>query len=328
MVEEVKYPKDSAGRLMIDNVPTALDDFTVGEAKKIFFDNLKNYETINYVYLVNRDHVLKGVISLRDLLRLPENTELKDVMNRELTTVHPHTDQERVVYFALKRNIKSVPVIDKKDKFLGIVPSDVILETAYMEAEEDLLRFAGIHAGAMRGSDDVMNLSVKTSLFHRLPWLVVGLIGGVIAAKLISGFESTLSENLILAAFIPLIVYTASAISSQMQAFLIRDVALKPDFNFGEYFRKQLKVIIWLAVLIGIGLWAIVIGLYQNFTIANVLGIALLATILSAVVTGMLIPYLFKVVNLDPANGSGPVGTIIQDLFSLVIYLSIASALL
>lgn len=309
---------------MINNVPTALNDFTIGETKKLFYQNLNNYETINYVYIVNNTHKLKGVISLRDLLRLPDRTKIDEAMIPDPQTVHPYTDQEKVAYKAMKSNLKSMPVVDKGHKFLGIVPSDTILTITYAEAQENLLRFAGVQPQTAT-SDDIMNLPVKTSLLHRLPWLFIGLLGGLLGASIITNFKTTLEENLILAAFIPLVVYTASAVGMQMQAFYIRDIVINPKFNFSHYFKRQLSVVILLAIIISISLWTIAFGIYQEFTLAAILGIALFATVLSSLITGLIIPYLFNKINLDPANASGPIGTITQDIISLTIYLTIAT---
>jgi magnesium transporter len=323
--EKNHYPSESAGRLIVREVPTALADFKIGEARKLLLSNLRDYVTINYIYVVDKRHHLLGVISIKNLLQLDSQDQIEEQMSSPVVKVHPYTDQERVAYLALKNNLKSVPVVDKEGKFLGIVPSDAILRITFVEAQEDLLKFAGLSKSA---TDDVMHLSLRTSLTHRLPWLALGLGGGLVMARVITRFENTLEENLILAAFIPLVVYTASAVSSQMQAFFIRDIVMQTDLNFKKYFVRQFKVAGILALIIGLGLWMVVNIFYRQILVANIIGVALAATVVSAMGTGIVFPYVFSKLKLDPANGSGPVGTIVQDLMSLWIYLLIASWLL
>ena len=320
------YPPETAGRLMITNVPITLSDFTIGDARKNFLQNLSDLKSINYLYVVNKTHQLVGVLSLRDLLRLPGNQEITEIMHTKLITAHPHTDQERIAYLALKNNLKSIPIVDKDNKFLGIVPTNTILSITFQEAHENILRLAGIH---QRGDpDDIIRLPAKISLIHRLPWLLVGLIGGLLAASIVSDFENTLEQNIILAAFIPLIVYIADATGTQIQAFFIRDIVLNPDLHFTRYFTKQLFITLLTGSIMGVGLVIFTGIVYHRFLIALVLGLSLFASVISSLITGLLIPYLFHRFHLDPANGSGPIGTIIQDIASITIYLTIASLIL
>lgn len=326
LVKDNKYPPETAGRLMVVNVPTALEEFTIGDARKVFYQNLNHFESINYLYVVDRDHHLKGVLSLKDFLRLPEATTLTKAITPRPVTAHPHTDQERVAYLAIKNNIKAIPVVDKDDKFLGIVPNDTIMTITFQEAHEDLMRLAGIHYPG--SPDDILRLPIKTSMMHRLPWLVIGLIGGLLAAGIVNDFEEIIKQNLILAAFIPLIVYIADAVGTQIQAYFIRDIILDPDLKFSRYFSKQFLVTLLMGAIMGVGLTIISWVIYQQMTLALVLGLALLATVISSLTTGLLIPYLFNRFHYDPANGSGPIGTIIQDILSIFVYLTIATWIL
>ena len=147
----------------------------------------------------------------------------------DFVTVRTSTDQERVAHLALKYNIKAVPVVSKDHTFLGVVPSDKILEILNREHTEDVLRFAGVRHKHSPVQDVLLDQSPLTHVKSRLPWLVIGLLGGVLAAFVIGIFEETLAHELLLAAFIPAIVYMADAVGSQTQMLFVR--ALAVDHN-------------------------------------------------------------------------------------------------
>jgi magnesium transporter len=231
-----------------------------------------------------------------------------------------------VAYLALKHNIKSVPVVDKENVFLGIVPYDTILKTMHAEGIENVLRFGGVYN---HGSfDDIFSLPILVSLKHRLPWLILGLLGGIATAAIVGSFEEVLSKNIILAAFIPLIVYMADAVGTQMEAFIIRDLAINPELKLLKYLLRQGLIVVLIGVLVSAIMYGISLFLYHDPNVSFVLVTALFCAIISSLVTGLVIPYAFEKFNLDPANASGPVATIIQDLLSIVIYFAIASLIL
>jgi len=228
---------------------------------------------------------------------------------------------------ALKHGIKAVPVLDEHGKLLGIIPHDAVNKTLYKELREDILHLAGVGHGHL-AVDNILEISLVQSVRHRLPWLIVGTLGGVIIARIIGQFQQTLSNNLILAAFIPLVVYIADAVGTQMEAFVIRDFALFRKLDFGRYFVRHFITVLVIAFFLGTVISVIGFVLYQQKDIALVLGLAVAGSTISALFSGLIIPLLFRKMRLDPANASGPLGTIIQDALSVVIYFLIAKGLL
>jgi magnesium transporter len=170
--------------------------------------------------------------------------------------------------------------------------------------------------------DDVLKIPVGRAVMHRLPWLLIGLGGGVFAARIVEGFQATLSENLFLASFIPLIVYMSDAVGTQMEAFAIRDLAIKSHLHFIKYFIKQFLVVSVIGVILSTTLLLISLLTSQELQVGLVL------SIMSSLATGLLVPYIFARINFDPANASGPIATIIQDLLSVSVYFAIANSLL
>ncbi len=313
---------------MTASVPTARADQTLGEVHEQIIREMKGIETINYVYVLDGARKLIGIFSIKDLYRFPARTKVASVYKRaSLVTVKPTTDQEHVVYLALQHNIKAIPVVSQDHTFLGVIPSDTILTILNREAHEDLLRLAGVHHRRAM-TDNILTLPILESLEHRLPWLFIGLVGGLFAARIIGSFEQTLEQNLILAAFIPLIVYLSDAVGTQVEVFLIRDLAIDRHLAFRKYCFRQTLVIGAIAVIFSLLIFSSTFLWYGNANLSAVLGLSLFAAVASSLFTGLLVPYCFYRLRLDPANASGPLATIIQDLLSIVIYFAVASALL
>ena len=171
-----KYPSESAGRRMISNVPTAIPEERILDIRKRLFEKAKAFETL-YIYIIDQARKLMGTLSLRDIFQKPEESKIENLMTRNVIKVRLHSDQEKVAILALRYNLKSVPVVDKENIFLGVVPSDVILEILHSEDVEDILRFAGISKHNTL-ANKIFQASPRILTKLRLPWLVFGLSGG------------------------------------------------------------------------------------------------------------------------------------------------------
>ncbi len=173
-----------------------------------------------------------------------------------------------------------------------------------------------------------MTLPLIVLIMHRLPWLLLGLTGGIAASQIVGGFKETLEKNIILAAFIPLIVYMSDAVGTQMEAFVIRDFALHPKFKFRQYFIRQLTVIMSIGVILSTILYFATDFLLTTSKVSMVLAISLFFSVLSSVFSGLILPNVFEKLHLDPANASGPIATILQDIVSVLVYFSVARLVL
>ena len=325
-IKKKRYPKNSAGALMTDRVPVTVFDASILDIERYLKRKKSELESINYIYVVDKADTLKGAVSIKEVFRQGKNKKIADFIEGKLITVSPYSDGERAANLALKHNIKSVPVVNKEGKFLGVVLSDTILEIAYHAAYEDLSRLAGVENASLETNFSA--LSTIKSFKNRLPWLVLGMLGGFAMSKTIDYFEGTLAQNIILASFIPLIVYMAAAVQTQIGFFIVRDLAFNPKIKFFVYSWRQLKVV----TLLGIGISALVFLLaylfYQDLVVVTALSIAIFLTILSSIFTGVFIPWIFHRLKFDPASASGPIATILQDLISIIIYLLVAKSLL
>lgn len=177
--------------------------------------------------------------------------------------------------------------------------------------------------------DNPMRLKVLTSVRHRLPWLILGLSGGLLAAQIISSFEEILSQNLLLASFIPLVVYISDAVGTQMESFVIRDIAIhKGGIHFVKYFTKQFVIVTVMGILLAGGLYGLTLFIHHSPNLSLAITLSMFFAIESSIFTGIILPVLFRRVRLDPANASGPIATIVQDILSVTIYFLVASSLL
>jgi len=319
------YPSETAGRKMIENIPLAFFEEKISDIRKRIFEKAAEFETLNYIYVIDKENKLIGVLSLKEIFRCQPEVKIKDLMIKKIIKVCPYTDQERVAILALKYNLKAIPVVDKENHFLGIVPSDIILDILHSEHVEDFLKSSGIHGS--------LGKTIGGSAFFlariRIPWLILGLFGGIGAAQIINFFETPLKTHFILAAFIPLIVYMADAVGTQTETLFIRNLVL--DFHLGikKYFFREIQVSLLLALILGTLLFLLSVTLLSApCFIGLILGISLFFTILSAILIGILVPFLLQKLKKDPAVGAGPFGTILRDVLSLIIYFLVTSLML
>lgn len=309
-------------------VPTAQESDTVSQIHDMLSAENKSLTSINYVYILDAERKLVGVLSIHEIFAAERTAKAGDICKKSpLIFVHPQTHQERIAYLALQHRIKAIPVVDRDGIFLGEVTSDAILRILHKEMHEDSLKRAGIrHPDALHSN--VLTLSLFSSFKHRIPWLLLGLIGGLLMAKVIGFFEQTLEQNLALAAFLPLIVYMSSAVGTQMETYIIRDLATEQKLKIQPYLLRNILIVFFIGVALSFLLF-LLFGIFSGpWYLAFVLSASLFASVLSSLCTGLLIPLAFSKLSLDPADASGPVATIIQDTMSIVIYFGIATWML
>ena len=313
---------------LVKNVPTIRQNLTVGEVVNLLLEKARDFQTISYIYVVDQDNKLIGTISVMEVFSLPKDRPVRDFMKRDIFTIHPHAHQESAAMLAIKHNIKSVPVVDKEGNFLGIVPSDAILSILHEEHVEDALKAGGFTGTTGLMKDLTSSYSNGTYFKKRLPWLIFGLIGGVVAALAIEFFESTLKELLTLAAFVPAIVYMADAVGTQTQTIFIRSLAMDQNLSFKKYMRREILVGFALATVLGAIISAISFIWWQPVSLGVILGFSFFITIMAAIIIAMLLPWFFLKIRIDPAVASGPFATTIRDLASVFIYFGVANIVL
>ncbi|MCH4056652.1 MAG: magnesium transporter [Lactobacillaceae bacterium] len=313
------YDTETAGGIMTTDFITLQAELTVGEALTILKHEADEAETIYYVYLVNADQRLVGVITLRDLIVTDDDTKLATIMTAQVITASVHDEQADVAQKIRDYNFIALPVVDDQQRLVGIVTVDDVIEVIDDEAQADYSGLAGVDV------EDVSDNPLKAAS-KRLPWLITLLFLGMSTATLINHYEGLLSEASILAVFISLITGTAGNAGTQSLAVAVRRLAFK-----GNDKPKLVRLVVseiltglvtglitGLTIMLIVGFWK------QNFALGLTIGLAMTAAITVANLAGSLIPMLMDKLGFDPAVASGPFITTLSDLTSVLIYFSIA----
>lgn len=321
-----KYKKESAAKSAISDVPVFFENQNIEDIREEFLEKVETFETINYIYLVDEKNILKGVISIKDVLNREITGIAKDFMERNIIFVQGKADREKVVFLALKNNLKAIPVVDKENKFLGVVPSDKILSILQEESEEDVFLSKGFLID--NSIKNIENTTVKQFALLRSPWLIFGLFGGIIAAKVIGIFEETIVSFISLSFFIPIIVYLSDAVSTQSATIFIRGMALNSKVSVFKYFIREIKVGAILGIILG-GMLSFIsyIG-WGDFRLSLILLFSVFFGVIFSVMFAILTPLFLWKMKKDPAFGTNPIATIISDILSIAVYLIIATLMI
>ncbi len=323
---EIQDP-ELAAHYVTERFPVVSDKDSVGEVIDYIHEHSQDFQVVDYIYVVNEAKQLVGTFSVRTLFMHPDKALISRIMKREIVSVSPETRIDEVARLALQHHLRGIPVVKKK-KLEGVILTHEILHIINRSLHEKLLRFSGIHAAHL-DYEDSMEVPLQESITHRLPWLFIGLLGVLVAAGVISHFESLLRENLILTFFIPAILYMSNALGIQNQTLLIRDLALRgKSLNIGHYVLKTVLIGGIISLIIGVSVYGIILLLWGSTPHAFVIGLAMGATILISSITSITITLVFRALKHDPAFGSGPLATILSDVSSILVYFLIVSLLL
>ena len=324
-----EFHPNTAGSKMISAIPYVQKGTTISEVERMLFKKVKSLENIDYIYITNKKNVLCGVISIKEIFRTQKkSTKVEEIMKKDLIVVHPSTDQERIVYLALKHGIKAIPVVDKEWHFLGVVSYDTILQVFNQEVHEDIFRFGGLYHKVGKEFNTITESPLKM-IKTRIFWLVVGLIGGIIAASVVSSFENVLSKYLILVAFIPVLVYISDAAGTQSETLIIRGIALDPKLSIRKWLTREIIVAIFLGIFCGafIDIMCMIVW-GGSYLLGNIVGLSMFFGVISGILISTLLPLILQKLKIDPAIAAGPFATIVSDIISLAIYFFVASMLL
>jgi len=267
---------------------------------------------------------LVGLLEMEKLLSAPEDQSASALMDSDPPVVAPGLDREKAAWKMVQHGESSLAVVDSQGCFLGLVPSKRLLGVLLAEHEEDMARMGGFLRGASLARTSSQE-SVARRLWHRLPWLLLGLLGALVAADLVGSFETQLQANLALAFFIPGIVYLADAVGTQTETLIIRGLSV------GVGIRQVIWREIVTGLLVGLALclafFPVALLRWQDAGLALAVSVSILAACSTATVVAMSLPWAFHRLGKDPAFGTGPLATVIQDLLSIVIYLVISMRL-
>ncbi|MBC6445830.1 magnesium transporter [Actinokineospora xionganensis] len=276
------------------------------------------------VIAVCRDGVLVGLATVERLLAAPPRSTMADVMDTDPPVVAPHTHQERAAWAAVHRDEPGLAVVDDAGRFLGLIPPQRLLAVLLAEHDEDLARLGGF-LGTASAARAASQERVTRRLWHRLPWLLVGLAGAMLAAGVVGAFEEALRANVLLAFFVPAVVYLADAVGTQTETLVVRGLSV--GVQVGRIAVREVITGGLIGVLLAAVAGPVTFWIWGDAEVATAVAIALLAACGVATIVAMVLPWLFSAMRLDPVYGSGPLATVAQDLLSILIYLETATAI-
>lgn len=317
------YGSDTAGGIMTTDMISLKKETSIMDAIAQIKRDADLAETINYLYVIDDERELIGVLSLRDILVAPEGTIVEDVMTTNVFTVRPEVDQAEVAHTIRDYGFLAVPVVDTQNRLIGMVTVDDIIEVIDDEAQSDYSGLAGVNV------DDVSEMPVKSAM-RRLPWLITLLFLGMLTATLINHFDVLLNEASILAVFISLITGTAGNAGTQSLAVSVRRLALSNDDQPSMWQMVISEILTGLLIGVVTGLTVtVLVGIWKhNFVLGGVIGLSMAVAIFVANMAGSLIPLGMDKIGFDPAVASGPFISTLSDLTSVLIYFNIASVFL
>lgn len=321
VLDIMKYPPETAGRLMSNRFIWIKELHTVQEAIEKVRELADLAETINYLYVVNDSSQLVGVVSYRDLLLSTDKERIQHIMYHRTISVHVQTDQEEVANLISQYDFLAIPVVDDNEVLVGIVTVDDVIDIMMQEAQEDIEKLSAT------GKDIDFTTKFHIATFKRLPWLILLLFIGIISGNIIHLFEGTLSKVVALSFFMPMIAGMTGNTGTQSLAVVVRGLS-KQDITKRIITSLILREL-WVGLLIGLICGSVLFGvawLWMNSIMFGVVvGGSLVVTLVIGTLTGTTIPLLLYKLKIDPAIASGPLITTINDILSLLIYFGLAT---
>jgi magnesium transporter len=311
------YEEEAAGGLMTPEFVSLAASMTVERALEFLRRASPDAETIYYLYVVDADQRLSGVLSLRELIVASPATRIGDIMDPDVVRVTTGTDQEEVARVIADYDLSVLPVVDEADRLVGIVTVDDVLDVVELEATEDIHRL-----GAAPIDLDYARARPWLLFRKRVPWLVLLVVSMTLTFNVISHFEDILAEVVILAAFIPLLIGTGGNVGAQVATLVVRALATR-DLELRDFARilfKEVGTGLMLGAAFGLFIMGYVMLFQPEPRIAMALGITMLLIALTANLVGASLPFLFRRLGIDPALTSSPGITTIMDVVGLLIY--------
>jgi magnesium transporter len=322
-VEELlAWPEDSAGGIMSPVAFRVHEDTTCREAIDAFQEQA-DVEMVFYLYVENDQQQLVGVTSLRNLLINSPSTHLREFMASDVMAVNPETDQEEVAKIAARYDLLAVPVVDEAHKLLGIVTIDDVLDVIAEEAAEDMMVMAGVSEGA-----DPYNESAIGAVRSRGKWLMVTLCAGMVMSEVINLFEGTLSENAMLAGFIPVVMGLSGNVGIQAATITVRNLAtghVKVGEGVATLLWKEFRTGILMGLGFGLLLAAWGFLRFPSWQVGGAVGASIGLALVAAAVLGAVIPMVLDRFGIDPAVATGPFVTTLVDLIAIAVYFTVCT---
>ena len=320
----LSYEKETAGAIMTKELISISSTETVTDVLNMLRDEAPDAEIVYYLYVLDEDGKLVGVVSLRDLIIAKPNVRMEEIMSRRVISVPDVMDQEEVGKVIQKYDLLAVPVVSKQNHLLGIVTVDDMMDILEAETTEDFGEIS-----ATKGATDI-HIGSFSAAKKRSPWIIALMFFGLLTGGIIGRFEDTLESVVLLAAFIPMIMDSAGNVGTQSLAVSVRGLALGTieKNSVFKIIRRELGTGIWMGLACMIIITIIISLLYQHPALGLIVGVSIFCTLSASAVIGAVVPLLIHKLKFDPAIASGPFITTLNDIIGLLIYFTIATSFL
>ncbi|MFR4997345.1 MAG: magnesium transporter [Clostridium paraputrificum] len=317
----LSYDPDTAGGIMATEFISIRENKIIEKTLKYLQKEAPDAESAYYLYVINKENVLKGVVSLRDIVCNDFNTKISEITNTNVISVPYYMDQEEVASKFEKYGFMTMPVVDENNKILGIVTVDDIVEVMQEETTEDIHRLGGVD------EEEKVDGSLRNSIKSRLPWLIVNLITAILAASVVGAFEGTISQVVTLATFMPIVAGMGGNAGTQSLTIVVRGIALgELDKDNGmRIFIKELLVGLTTGVVIGSIIAVLGFIWERNIVFGIVIGVAMILNMMVATMSGFIVPVILKKLKIDPALASAVFVTTVTDVLGFFFFLGLAT---
>ncbi len=324
IVDLLKYDEDTAGGIMGTEMVIVNENWSMAECVKEMRLQAEAMSEIYYVYVVDDDERLKGIFPLKKMITNPSVSRIKQVMEKEPVSVKTDTSIEEVAQVIEKYDIVAVPVVDSIGRLVGRITVDDVMDEVREQSERDYQLASGISQD-IESTDTVFDQTKA-----RLPWLLIGIAGGIASATILGGFEGSLGRHPALALFIPLIGGTGGNVGIQSSALVVQGLA-----NGTLDIKNSLQQVVKESgvAFINSTIISLLVFIYNFFFLDNQLitiavSLSLLAVVLFASIFGTIVPLTLEKFKIDPALATGPFITITSDIIGVLIYMGICEVLL
>nr|WP_177165305.1 magnesium transporter [Bizionia paragorgiae] len=322
--ELLAYDEDTAGGLMAKELVKVYETWTVAGCLRRIRGQARDVKRVHSIYVVDRQDKLIGRLSLKDLIVAKSDQKIADIYIKNVDYVTVDEDAEEVAKIMQKYDLEAIPVVNDSQTLLGRITIDDIVDVIREEADRDYQMAAGISQG-VEADDSIWKLTKA-----RLPWLLIGVFGGLGAASIIEYFNEAMGSFIVLLSFVPLIQATAGNVGVQSSAIVVQGLA--NDSVDDNIFKRLLKEF-FLAIVNGfaIAIVALVITHFifgTPYIVSITIGIALISVIIMAAIIGTFIPFFLDKRGIDPAVATGPFITTSNDVFGILTYFLIAKLIL
>ena len=324
--ELLQYPEDSAGSIMTTEFIDLKETMTVEQALQRIRDIGIDSETIYNCYVLNRNRVLLGMINIKEILISKKEQIIKDLMTTNVISVNTLEDQEDVAKIFDKYDMYALPVVDTENRLVGIITVDDAINVLQDETAEDFEKMAAMSPN----EKGYFETSVFKHAKNRIVWLLVLMLSSAITGGIITNYEEAFAAVPLLVAFIPMIMGTGGNCGSQSSTLIIRGLATD-EIELKDLFKalwKEFRVSIIVGVVLAIVNGIRIMIQYNDLQLAIVIGLTLIATVALSKALGCLLPMFAKKLKLDPAIMATPLITTLVDIFSILVYFQIATAIM